>query len=122
RRRLPAALAQAAFAHGRDRLGLALQRAERGQQPGAAALVMAGAENLDLEFRRGRGADQDLQRIAGLHRLVRAVPFDRRRAKAGHALVELDARELPIGRTGLAVLFLDAVAFRRPLTLGWCRR
>jgi hypothetical protein len=71
-----------------------------------------------LKIRRGRGADQDLERIAGLHRLVRAVTFDERRAEAGHSLVELDARELPIGRAGLGVFYLDGVALLPPLSLG----
>src|SRR5581483_9519172 len=89
------------------RVLLALERPERGHQPGAAVAVVAGAEDLDLEAGRRRRADHDLKRVAGPDRLVRAVAFDPGRAIA--RLIDAHPGQLPVERARVAILLLDEV-------------
>ena len=98
--RLPAALVQVFRAGLRDRLGLALERAERRHQAGASAAVIAHAKDLDLN-RRGGSVETMMSIVSpALHALLRAIAFDPGGAEP--VLVGADAGQLPVEGAGLA--------------------
>jgi hypothetical protein len=104
---LPSALVEVLRAGLRHGLGLALEGAQALHEPGARPAVVPHAEDLDLEPPRRVGRDHQVDHLARLHALARAVPLD----PGGAVLLRIRAhpRQLPVARAGLLVLGDDGV-------------
>ena len=112
RRRLPLAFAQPPGPDLRIRLHPPRKRTERLHQPRTAAAVVAHPDNLDLEAPGRIGADHDVERLAGLDALARAIALDKRRAEPAR-LVQPHACQLPVLRARLGILGPDDIRSRR---------